>query len=93
IKAYLKEKSIDIEMEAGDLDLLREHTVDYMGFSYYMFFVASTDPEHLKTSGNLFAGVKNPYLEASEWGWQIDPIGLRTVCNQLYGRCQKPLFI
>ncbi|GIN06873.1 aryl-phospho-beta-D-glucosidase BglH [Shouchella clausii] len=95
IKAYFKEKGIEIEMEAGDLDLLREHTVDYIGFSYYMSFVASTDPEHLKlqTAGNLFAGVENPYLEASEWGWQIDPIGMRTVCNQLYDRYQKPLFI
>ncbi|MFC0562112.1 6-phospho-beta-glucosidase [Halalkalibacter alkalisediminis] len=95
IKSEWLEKGIHIEMEDGDLEILREHTVDYIGFSYYMSFVASTDPEHLKqqASGNLLAGIKNPYLKASEWGWQIDPVGLRTVCNQLYDRYEKPLFI
>lgn len=92
---YFKDKNIQIEMADGDLELLQHHTVDYIGFSYYMSFVASTAPEHQdeKTAGNLLAGVKNPYLKASEWGWQIDPVGLRTVCNQLYDRYQKPLFI
>ncbi|MCV9886737.1 glycoside hydrolase family 1 protein [Metabacillus halosaccharovorans] len=92
---YFKDKDIHIEMADGDLELLQKHTVDYIGFSYYMSFVASTAPEHQdeKTAGNLLAGVKNSYLKASEWGWQIDPVGLRTVCNQLYDRYQKPLFI
>ncbi|HZH61714.1 MAG TPA: 6-phospho-beta-glucosidase [Metabacillus sp.] len=92
---YFKENNIQIEMADGDLELLQHNTVDYIGFSYYMSFVASTAPEHQdeKTAGNLLAGVKNPYLKASEWGWQIDPVGLRTVCNQLYDRYQKPLFI
>jgi 6-phospho-beta-glucosidase len=95
MKNYWIENGIEIKMEDGDLEILREHTVDYIGFSYYMSFVASTDPEHLKqqASGNLLAGIKNPYLKASEWGWQIDPVGLRTVCNQLYDRYEKPLFI
>jgi 6-phospho-beta-glucosidase len=92
---HFKDKNIQIEMADGDLELLQNNTVDYIGFSYYMSFVASTAPEHQdeKTAGNLLAGVKNPYLKASEWGWQIDPVGLRTVCNQLYDRYQKPLFI
>ena len=45
------------------------------------------------TNGNLVLGVKNPYLNASDWGWQIDPIGLRYTLNVLYDRYQKPLFI
>ncbi|WP_209124126.1 glycoside hydrolase family 1 protein [Alkalihalobacillus sp. BA299] len=95
MKNYFIENDITIVMEEGDENILREHTVDYIGFSYYMSFVASTDPDHVKlqTSGNLLAGLKNPYLKASEWGWQIDPVGLRTVCNQLYDRYEKPLFI
>ncbi|RKL67433.1 6-phospho-beta-glucosidase [Salipaludibacillus neizhouensis] len=95
MKNYIEENDINIVMEDGDLETLQENTVDYIGFSYYMSFVASTEPEHLKaqTSGNLLAGVKNPHLKASEWGWQIDPVGLRTVSNQLYDRYQKPLFI
>jgi 6-phospho-beta-glucosidase len=59
-----------------------------------MSFVATADPAELeKAAGNLLAGVKNPYLKSSEWGWQIDPKGLRITLNQLYDRYQKPLFI
>ncbi|PTA86061.1 6-phospho-beta-glucosidase [Bacillus sp. Nf3] len=95
MKRYFLENNINIEFQDGDEDILRNHTVDYIGFSYYMSFVTSTDPKVLEqvTGGNLFEGVKNPYLEASDWGWQIDPKGLRTTLNQLYDRYQKPLFI
>ena len=93
MKRYFRDNNIEIVMEEGDEQLLKEGTVDYIGFSYYMSFVASTDPQHQKTSGNLLEGVKNPYLASSEWGWQIDPKGLRIVLNQLHDRYQKPLFI
>ena len=43
--------------------------------------------------GNMTGGVKNPYLKASQWGWQIDPQGLRYTLNKLYDRYQLPLFI
>ena len=82
-------------MEPGDAEILRENTVDYITFSYYSSRCASTDPEVTgkQTAGNVFASVKNPYLKASEWGWQIDPLGLRITLNALYDRYQKPLFI
>ena len=55
---------------------------------------ASANPEKLKESeGNIIAGIPNPYLKASEWGWQIDPEGLRYILNFYYDRYQKPLFI
>lgn len=57
-------------------------------------FVRAGDPEKGKeTQGNLFAGIENPYLKASEWGWQIDPQGLRLTLNKYWDRYQKPLFI
>lgn len=87
-------KGIVLEMEEGDLKLLKEHTVDFISFSYYMSRVASADPKITNdTSANLFNSIKNPYLEASEWGWQVDPLGLRITLNDLYDRYQKPLFI
>lgn len=90
----LERNGIKIEMEENDLELLKNHTVDFISFSYYSSRVVSTDPEvNEKTSGNLFASVKNPYLKQSEWGWQIDPLGLRITMNSLYDRYQKPLFI
>lgn len=94
-KRFFRERGIELQMEEGDLELLRENTVDYIGFSYYASRCTSADPEVLKnsTEGNVFGSVKNPYLEASEWGWTIDPKGLRITCNQLHDRYGKPLFI
>ncbi len=92
LKEFERE-GIEIEMEPNDLELLKEYTVDFISFSYYMSKVTSTDPEIEKTAGNMFAGVKNPYLESSEWGWQIDPLGFRITMNALYDRYQKPLFV
>src|SRR5699024_4212824 len=76
-----------------DEKVLRENTVDFVSFSYYSSRCTSADPNVAVTDGNAFASVKNPYLKASEWGWQIDPLGLRTTLNTLYDRYQKPLFI
>lgn len=90
----LERKGIQIRMEDGDAELLRSNTVDFISFSYYSSRCTSADPSvEGKTAGNIFASLKNPYLEASEWGWQIDPLGLRITLNSLYDRYQKPLFI
>ena len=94
IHRYFREKGISIKMVEGDEELLRNNTVDFISFSYYNSFVTSADSEGLETvSGNTMGGIKNPYLPVSEWGWQIDPIGLRIALNNLYSRYQKPLFI
>ncbi|MGO5135683.1 glycoside hydrolase family 1 protein [Clostridium butyricum] len=90
---YFKENNIAIKFEDGDAEILK-NTVDFISFSYYMSSCATVDPEKNKAgAGNLIAGVLNPYLKASDWGWQIDPEGLRYILNQLYDRYQKPLFI
>lgn len=90
----MERKGIEIKMEEGDKKLLKEHTVDFISFSYYMSRVATADPEISEmTTGNIFDSVKNPYLESSEWGWQIDPLGLRIAMIELYDRYQKPLFV
>ena len=66
--------------------LFRSGTVDYLGFSYYMSDAVQSD-------GQEFKMVRNPYVKASDWGWQIDPVGLRYAMNILYERYEKPLFI
>ncbi|RDU23917.1 6-phospho-beta-glucosidase [Anaerosacchariphilus polymeriproducens] len=91
-KRIFKEKNITIQMEPGDEEIL-SHTVDFISFSYYMSICETADKDKKAGKGNLMGGVPNPYLEASEWGWQIDPKGLRHVLNTLYDRYQKPLFI
>ena len=90
----LEREKIDVGMTTEDIKVLKENTVDFISFSYYSSRTASADPEINKTTaGNIFASIKNPYLKASEWGWQIDPLGLRITMNMLYDRYQKPLFI
>lgn len=93
IKRDLALRDINIEMQPDDLDILREHTVDFLSFSYYMSITESVQPDAERTAGNTVFGVKNPYLPASEWGWQIDPVGLKISLLELYDRYQIPLFI
>ena len=84
----------ELEITEKDLEILKAYPVDYIGFSYYMSMVVDETSEETEgVSGNLLGGVKNPFLKASEWGWQIDPEGLRIAMNELYGRYQVPLFI
>lgn len=93
IKRYFRENGIKISMEPEDEEILK-NTVDFVSFSYYMSCCATADPERAeKGEGNLLGGVPNPTLKASEWGWQIDPKGLRYVLNMFWDRWQKPLFI
>ena len=90
---YFRENGIRIDQQPGDEELLK-NTVDFVSFSYYVSTCAAADPKNVpRAVGNLIAGVDNPYLPATEWGWQIDPKGLRIVMNQLYDRYGLPLFI
>ena len=90
----LERLGVKIPFADGDVELLRDHTVDFISFSYYSSRVSQAPTKaSTKTGGNIFESVKNPYLSASEWGWQIDPLGLRITMNTLYDRYQKPLFI
>ncbi len=92
-KKLFEKKNIDLGMTAEDEEILREHTVDFISFSYYSSRCITTQENVGETIGNAFKGTKNPYLPSSQWGWQIDPLGLRTTMNTLYDRYQKPLFI
>lgn len=92
-KRIWKENNVTLDIQPGDLELLKEGKVDFYSFSYYMSSTVSTDKDYDKASGNMFSGRKNPYLEASDWGWQIDPQGLRYYLNEVYNRYQVPLMI
>lgn len=92
MKRYFKENGINIQMEKEDQEILK-HTVDFVSFSYYMSVCETADSSVKRGPGNILGGVPNPYLKASEWGWQIDPKGLRYVLNRFYDRYQKPLFV
>lgn len=90
-----EEMGFNIEITEEEKKILAENTVDYVAFSYYSSRLRSADPVVMsqKLTGNAFKSLPNPYLKQSEWGWTIDPVGLRITMNELYDRYQKPLFI
>ena len=87
----LREAGIELNITEQDRIDLR-NTVDFVSFSYYMS-VCESATDTTRGPGNLIGGVPNPTLAASQWGWQIDPVGLRIILNEYWDRWQKPLFI
>ena len=86
LKEYERE-GIDIHLTDEEKETLKNGTVDFISFSYYMSNCAAKQSDAAETSiGNMSMGFKNPYLKASDWGWQIDPDGLRYTLNVLHGR-------
>lgn len=92
-KKFLEKEGIQLEMGPDDTRILRENTADFISLSYYNSRCVRSDGQGEASGGNVFASAKNPYLECSQWGWPIDPMGLRITLNDLYDRYQKPLFI
>lgn len=87
-----EENNINIEISNEDKEILKKGVCDYLGFSYYRSSLHEAGMKILGNTGGLL-GKKNPYLKESKWGWPIDPLGLRYVCNELTDRYNKPLFI
>lgn len=90
---FFEENGITVDMEPGDEEILKEGCVDYYTFSYYMSNCETCDPDAAESTGNIIGGAKNPYLKSSDWGWQIDPKGLRYALNELYGRYEIPMMV
>lgn len=90
----LESAGITLRTEAGDEEILKNGIADYIAISYYMSAIFGSAGDQLETTGgNMATSYKNPYLQTSEWGWQIDPVGLRISLNEIYDRYQKPIFI
>ena len=93
-KRLFAENGVELQMEPGDEELLRNNTVDYVAFSYYSSRLIGTGEETKNVvDGNAVTTLRNPYLDITAWGRQIDPVGLRVTMNDLYDRYQKPLFV
>lgn len=92
-KDIWKKLGVKIDMQPGDLEDLKEGTVDFYTFSYYMSSTMTADTNTETVAGNLTGGYKNPYLKMSDWGWQIDPKGLRYSLNEIYDRYRIPIMV
>ncbi|AUB31690.1 glycoside hydrolase family 1 protein [Spiroplasma floricola] len=91
-KRFFEENNIKLDVTFEELEVIKNNTVEYITFSYYMTGTISKD-EIKKANANLHNVGVNPFLQATEWGWQIDPVGLRITLNELWDRYQVPLFI
>lgn len=89
LKEFAKEE-ISIDIHSSDSEEFKNGKIDFMGLNYYM---SSVTPNNSKEDEALFGGIQNPYLELSDWGWAVDPIGLRYTMNWLYRRYQIPMII
>ncbi|HHY3008627.1 glycoside hydrolase family 1 protein [Enterobacter sp. BNK-18] len=93
MQRFFRDNDIQIDITDADREALKS-TVDFISFSYYMTGCVTADEAlNEQARGNILSMVPNPHLASSEWGWQIDPVGLRTLLNVLWDRYQKPLFI
>ena len=94
-KKIMSDKCIHLDISEEEISVLRDNTVDFISLSYYHSRLAAKEnmEDVEDTEANVFKTLKNPYLRTTEWGWQIDPLGLRITLNTLYDRYQKPLFI
>ena len=92
-RRYFREHGVELEIEDGDLQDIADGKIDFYTFSYYMSNIVGTHDDVERTQGNMIFGGKNPYLESTDWGWQIDPTGLRYALNKIYDRYQIPLMV
>lgn len=92
-KRFFEDNNIILQTEKEDEAILKNGTVDFYTFSFYQTSCITTHKGAEKSAGNMMVGVKNPYLKASEWGWQIDAKGLRYALNEIYERYQIPIMI
>lgn len=92
-KRYWAEHGVELDIRDGDMRDIADGKVDFYTFSYYMSATVGTHEDQMLTQGNMSFGGKNPYLEATDWGWQIDPLGLRIALNEIYARYEIPLMV
>ena len=92
-KRLWKEHNVKLDITEQDLEELKKGTVDMYTFSYYMSQAVTTHENDDAVSGNMSFGVRNPYLEYSDWGWALDPKGLRYYLEMIYDRYEKPLMV
>ncbi|MCB2816613.1 family 1 glycosylhydrolase, partial [Listeria monocytogenes] len=85
-KTFFKDNGIELEFDPEDAQILREGTVDFYTFSYYLTLCASNDPAYKNSGKSVIGWSENPYLKTNDWGMQTDPVGLRIALNDLYTR-------
>lgn len=92
-KKFLDREGVTLDIRENDLKELEEGKVDFFSFSYYSSACVTVQKNYETSGGNFTMGAKNPYLKYSEWGWAMDPSGLRYALNEIYSRYEVPVIV
>lgn len=93
ILSYYRKNNIDVRFYEGYEEILAEGKVDFISLSYYLSSIVTADPNRQERIGSFIRTLHNPYLETSDFGWQIDPTALRISLNELRDRFNLPIYI
>lgn len=93
ILAYYRRNNIEIDWYENYEQILMDGKVDFISLSYYLSSIVTADPKRQERIGSFIRRMNNPYLETSDFGWQIDPTALRISLNELRDRFHLPIFI
>ncbi len=93
MEKYFEKNNIKFDIHPEDSSIIKQGICDFYTFSYYMTNCITANKDAEQVSGNIMGGAKNPYLKATEWNWQIDPVGLRYTLNHIYDRYGVPIMI
>lgn len=92
-KMILEQKGVELPLEPGDEEILKEGALDFYSFSCYRSTTVNVDTKFPINGIDIMSMDTNPYLETTAWGWPVDPMSLRYLLNEVYDRYQKPIFI
>ncbi|MDO5138934.1 MAG: glycoside hydrolase family 1 protein [Oscillospiraceae bacterium] len=93
IRSYYRRNGIEIKWYDGYEEILAEGKVDFISLSYYLSSIATADPKRQERIGSFIRTLHNPYLETSDFGWQVDPTAMRISLNDLRDRFHLPIYI
>ncbi|WP_312542603.1 glycoside hydrolase family 1 protein [Enterococcus sp.] len=92
---YVKNNQIDMHILPGEMETIASQKNDYIAFSYYASSTLNAEkiPDGVAPNQYMMYGKQdNPYIDTTEWNWQIDPLGFRDVLNKVYQRYRLPVF-
>lgn len=103
--SYLEEKGYTPTIQEGDMEILKSGKPDFIAFNYYSTSTVAESKNDLSDKNStgdqqiaigeqgVYRGVSNPYLEKTQFGWEIDPIGFRSTLREINERYNLPLLV
>ncbi|MES5891199.1 glycoside hydrolase family 1 protein [Lacticaseibacillus paracasei] len=92
---YVENNQIDADIQPQDAAVLAAQHADFIAFSYYRSAVLNADKIPADCPPNRYLNhsfENNRFVDQTEWGWSIDPLGFRNLMTKLYDQYETPVF-